>query len=132
MWRSHLRAQELCNRGRNQKGTAALESTFAISVLVPIVISGFTVIYFSFARVWLDRSGYEALICLSTQASQQDCEKNFRRQVDSALPIGSLSNVRLTRTKLRAEIDLRFAVADQNVIHLHVSQTLPLKAGAAI
>jgi hypothetical protein len=132
MRRSRTQAKAFRSSAQNQNGTAALESTFAISILVPIVISGFAVIYFSFARVWLDRSSYEALICLSTESSQQDCEKNFRRQVDGALPIGTLSNVRLTRTRQHAEIDMRFAVADQNVIHLHISQTLPLKTRTPI
>ena len=116
----------------NMKGTAAIEATFAISVLVPIVISGFAVLYFSFARVWLDRSGYEAVICLSTSMSQQNCEQGFRKKVGAALPVGSLSNVRLSRTSQKAEIDLRFAIAEQNIIHLHLVQTLPLKTGTSI
>lgn len=117
---------------RGERGTAAIESMVAVSFLVTAIPLGLAVMYFSFARVWIDRNAYEALICLSTSASESKCRDDFRASLARVLHIGRLQSLHLQRMPLEAKIDLWFAISDRIRIHHRNSLRLPLEPENAL
>lgn len=106
-------------------GTAVIETLASLSFLVPALIGGMSCLYFVFARVWIDRAGYEALICLSTDAPVDDCKAKMMRSNAAALPLGAFVTARLSRTRFEARADVRFEIAGFEIIHYERKQRLP-------
>jgi hypothetical protein len=108
------------------KGTALVESAVAMSALALMTSATVATLYVSFARVWIERSAYEGAICLAGTTTVHACESRLRRGVGSALPIGSLSNVNLSRTSRTATVKMRFKVGERSLIHEEKILALPL------
>lgn len=117
-------------RDQGERGSAAIESLMAIGILSVAIPAGFAVMYFSFARVWIDRNAYEALICLSTSAPESKCRDDFRAAIDRTLHFGRLQSLHLQRLPSAARIDLQFTISPKIRIHHHDLLRLPLQPGA--
>lgn len=113
---------------RSDQGTALLETSLALPLLIVIVSGLLATIYLSFARIWFERNGYEALICLSTSTQAFRCEQEFRERIADGLPIGWLESVRLTRSRKHASIQASFAVSGTTVFRSRNELVLPLQA----
>lgn len=114
---------------REQRGSFSIEAVATMGTLALIVSCGIGYAYFAFARVWLDRAGYEALICLSTSASVGDCQSDFERTVNSGLPVGQVRDLHLERGPRQAHIGLRFVVGQRELFRHRDSRSLPLMRG---
>lgn len=117
------------NRVTNrQRGSATLETVLSLSVVGTIVTGGLSVIYLSFAYVWLERASYEGVICLSTTASTRFCEERLRFETQTALPVGSVSDLHMDRTRAKASVNLRFSIFGKDVLEHRDTRDLPLYA----
>lgn len=112
---------------RGERGSAIIESMVAMSFLIIAIPMGFTLMYFSFAQVWIDRNSYEALICLSTSAAEGKCRDDFRTALDRVLHIGHLQSLTVQRLPFEAKIDVQFAISEKFRIHHRDSLRLPLE-----
>jgi hypothetical protein len=113
----------------SQRGSVLLESTGTLLALSLFLTGGFLILYLAFARVWLDRHVYEAVVCLSSTARERDCEQALRKRVLFALPIGQLKNVQLSRTRDQATVRLSFWILDQRTMEFEEQRRLPLFSG---
>ena len=113
---------------RRQAGSVMVESLIASLAISTLVAGGSLVTYVIFARVWIERQAYEALVCLGSLANEFECEREFRFRVETALPFGEASRVRLKRSSRRATISASFRLAGKEIAHADDSRTLPLKA----
>jgi hypothetical protein len=113
----------------NQKGSATVETTLSLSLVMTIVGGGLSIIYLSFAFVWLERASYEAVICLSTRLSQHSCEDRLRHETTTALPVGRISGLHMERTPARASVSLRFNIGGRDVFEHRDVRALPLSEG---
>ena len=113
----------------NQNGSAVLETTISLSLVVTIVGGGLSILYLSFAHVWLERASYESVVCLSTREPQHSCEDRFRMEAKSALPIGRVSELHMERSSSHASIKLRFNIAGKDVFEHHDFRSLPFSEG---
>ena len=110
----------------NQRGSTLIEAVTAMATLCALVSGGFSISYLTFARVWLERSAYEAVVCLATSASVEDCERRLTDSTGTALPLGRVSKLELRRNPRSAEVALRFSLLGQEVIRLRDKRALPL------
>jgi hypothetical protein len=111
----------------NVNGSALVETAVSLVVVITLVSSGFLIIYFSFARVWIARNSYEALICLATTTPERVCQRELRRTLERTLPFGSLSGLDLKRTSRSAKVHLRLTVGNNIILTHDDSLKLPLK-----
>lgn len=116
---------------RGSRGTALLESIMACAALVTLISGGLGVAYFCFAKVWLDRSSYETLICLSSRETVADCDQRMRDDVHHGLSIGELKDLRLQRSRNQASISYRFEVNGKTIVRAENSLRLPLSRQGA-
>ena len=114
----------------NQSGSSVTEAAIAVAFLALLFGGGLATAYLIFARVWLERSSYEATICLSTRAPIRECRRQFEGRFHAALPIGTLEHLRMFRSTSETRIDLRFRIGDHDVLRLSRKQRLPLIAMA--
>ena len=108
------------------RGSALIEAATAAATLCLLVSGGLSISYMAFARVWLERSVYEGVVCLATSSSIDDCRKNLVTAASSALPMGRVSELRLERNTKSAEIALRFRLLGREVIRVRDRRALPL------
>jgi len=113
---------------RTERGATVIEAVVALSVLAAVITTGFAIMYLAFARVWIERCSYEATICLASSKSEAGCERRLRRDIQTALPIGDLTHISLSRTDDRASVNVRFAMSGSEVIRHRDSRALPLIA----
>jgi hypothetical protein len=107
----------------NERGFALIESMGALGFVVLLVVTGLGVAYFSFARVYLDRTVYEAAICLATTATKSSCESSLRKSVSSALPLGEIGQLNLNRAFAEVDAHLTWKV---NSLELRINKSLQL------
>ncbi len=110
----------------NERGSTLIEAATAAATLCLLVSGGLSISYMAFARVWLERSVYEGVVCLATSSSVEDCRNGLAKATGSALPIGRVSELRLARNTRSAEVALRFRIFGREVIRLRDRRTLPL------
>jgi hypothetical protein len=108
------------------KGTALVESAIAIGTITLVTSAGLVALYVSFARVWIERSAYEAAVCLAGTAKSHVCERRLRASVGNALPIGTVAKVTLFRTNRTAVVKMRFMIGKRSLIHEEKILALPL------
>lgn len=113
-----------------QRGSAAIEAIVSATALISIVVGGIGALYVSFAYVWLERAGYEALICLSTTATEGQCTTDLRTGAERALPIGRIGELHLHRTYRQARFDLTFNLNGHDLIRLRDTLKLPLNSSS--
>lgn len=114
---------------RSQSGSVLLESAVVSVALSALISGGSLVLYVAFARVWIERQAYEAVVCLASLANASSCERDFRNRVNAALPIGRLSRVQIARTVRSASVVAIFHVAQREIAHARETRRLPLDAG---
>ncbi len=73
-----------------QRGQALVESVIVMFTLSVIVMGSLSTLYFCFAKLWLRHFAHETLICLASQKSPTQCQKEFIKNMHSALPFGRL------------------------------------------
>ncbi len=110
-----------------EAGSMIIESIVSLAAVVTIVSSGLVALYFSFARVWAERSAYEAVICLATSSPIPRCESEFRQRISTVLPFGRIDQLTLRRSAKEASIDLRLKIGTRDVLRLRDARTLPLQ-----
>jgi hypothetical protein len=107
-----------------------METIVVLATFTLLLCGGLAMGYAVFAHVWLERSTYEASICLATPANQRDCERALRDSVAAALPIGQIVKIDLRRTPAEASVKLlwRFHHGFGDGIQFEVKDTrqLPL------
>ncbi|MES2964885.1 MAG: hypothetical protein V4760_13420 [Bdellovibrionota bacterium] len=111
---------------RTERGFATLETLVASAFVVVFMSAGLGAVYLSFARAWLDRSAYEASVCLATDATASICENELRRSISGALPIGRLSHVMVRRTPAFVEVDGRWSLKAGQDLTFEDRRSLPL------
>ena len=115
--------------GLGSRGSVTVEATISLSFLVTLISGGLTLSYLCFAHVWLERASYEAVICLSTRATQAACDGKLRADVRRALPFGQISDTDLNRRPNLASVKLRFSLGGKTIFEQRDSRTLPLQSG---
>lgn len=115
----------------NDAGSTTVEVSIAIAFLALVLSGGLLSTYFAFARVWLSRSAYEGVICLSTDASESECKRKTKARIENALPIGRITKIVLKRSKKTASVEMRFEVAGQVTFQVRERRKLPLKYDGA-
>ena len=111
---------------KQTRGSAIFESLSVMSVLPILIGAALSACYVSFARVWIERESYEAVVCLGSLAQTNDCEKELRRGIKRALPFGQLSRLLVTRSPNRANVEVTFALFDRPIADLKTTRGLPL------
>ena len=115
---------------RNQNGSATVESISSLALLIPLIVTGLTLSYLTFAQVWCNRTSYEATVCLASNAKANDCESRFRKDI-RALPIGRVSHLELTRNSDVTKVDFRFGIGEKINFKTHYELSLPLTSSAS-
>lgn len=115
----------------NETGSTALEASAAIAFLVLVLSGGLLSTYVAFARVWISRSAYEGVVCLSSDAEARECEKITKVRIERALPIGQITKLELKRLKKTVSAKIRFQLAGQISIQAREHRKLPLKFNEA-
>lgn len=115
-----------------ESGSVVVESLISFTAIIAIVAGGLTVAYHSFAKVWIDHSSYEALICLGTSSTVFQCEERLRKRLKRALPIGRIAHLRLNRSPSRARVELRLAFKNQTLLRHQASLYLPLRENQSL
>lgn len=110
----------------NQRGGTVIEAVATTSALALSVTLGLGIAYLSFARVWIERNAYEALICLSTSEGTGRCERTFIESIENALPIGKISSVNTSRNSHRGAIRVRFEIDGRVAIRHSANLRYPL------
>jgi hypothetical protein len=110
-----------------ERGSVVIESLFSLVAVVTIVSSGLIALYFSFARVWTERSAYEAVMCLATSSPMTQCESEFRQRVSRALPFGKIDQLSLRKNPKEASIDLRLKIGTKDILRVRDARNLPLE-----
>ncbi len=114
------------------RGSVTVEATLSMSLLITMISGGLTLTYLCFAHVWLERASYEAVICLSTRASQAACDRKLRAEVGRALPFGQISDVNLNRRPDLASVKLQFSLGGKPLFEQRNSRALPLRLGLGL
>ncbi len=112
----------------NAHGFALIETAVTLTTVISLCSSGLLFMYFAFARVWIARNSYEALICLATSSHERTCQRELRATLARMLPFGTVSGLKLSRTSRSARVHLRFAVGNKVILSHDDSLKLPLKA----
>jgi hypothetical protein len=79
----------------NAKGSALLEALPVALTLVLFVGGILAIFYFSFARVWLQYQGEQALLCLAQD--QPACQSRLQRRIQDVLPFGDVERLELKK-----------------------------------
>ncbi len=111
---------------RDQRGFALVESLGTLAFAVVAVTAGATVTYASFAHQWLKHAAYESSICLSTSAPASECEATLRKTTHTALPIGRLERVTVSRNRTSVKTELRWHLIDGVVLAFDDVRSIPL------
>lgn len=106
----------------NTKGSALLEA-LPVALMLALFVSGvLAIFYFSFARVWIQYQGEQALLCLAQ--GQLSCKRTLTNQIHEILPFGDIDRLELTKGEQRWDllIDWKW-----NHFHLHIEKGLFLR-----
>lgn len=114
---------------RSERGFATIETLVAMGFVVAFMGAGLATVYLSFARAWLDRSAYEASVCLATDTASTECEREFRKALSNGLPVGDLMYLHLQRSpsfvglsgRWSAIVNLELSFADRRSLPLTTS-----------
>lgn len=107
-------------------GFALVEALVSAFATLAIVGGGITVSSLAFSRLWLQRSAYEAAICVASIASV-DCESEFRLSVQAALPFGELDKFRIVKSTKQIEVEIIWKLAGEIPIKVERSVSIPLR-----
>ncbi len=107
-------------------GFASFELAIVLLFYAGVVSALLSLAYFSFAKVWINRSAYEALICASSDSTLYQCRAQFKNRVKRFLPFGDTEKNKLTRTKKKATIDFTFTISEHFKINEFQQINLPL------
>lgn len=110
----------------HSNGFASIELAIVLLFYAGVVSALLGLAYCSFAKVWINRSAYEALVCASGDASLYECRTQFKMRVKRFLPFGDTLKNKLTRTKKRATIEFMFSISEYLRINEFQQITLPL------
>lgn len=110
----------------DQRGFALVESLGSLGLAAVALVAGLTLVYFGFAHTWLKRVAYKTSICLSTPMSSQQCERELRASVESALPVGRLQDVLLTRGRASVKTQFRWSLNSGLVLAVEDARSVPL------
>lgn len=116
----------------SEVGSAALEASVATAFLTAMVSMGLVSSYVAFTRIWISRSAYEGVICLSTDASEHECKQKTKSRIESVLPIGQVAELKMRKSKNAAFIEIRFELAGQFAIRAQEKRGLPFMFTGAI
>lgn len=103
------------------KGSALLEALPVALALTLFVCGVLAVFYFSFARVWLQYQGEQALLCRAQRGS--GCDRELRKQIEDILPLGDVNRLELTEGDGEWTLLIDWT---WNQFHLHFEKELSL------
>jgi hypothetical protein len=124
-----------------ERGSMMLESLLATTVLTLVITGGLALMYLCYVRVWIDRTAYEAAICLASSSNigadrmvptTFPCEQAARAAVSAALPIGKIKSLLLQRSSSQAQAQARLVFEIEGLPALERIETLqlPLKTSS--
>lgn len=111
----------------SERGSALIEASVTLALSTTLAISGLTILYLGFARVWVDRNVYEALICLATDSPVRACEDALRTTIQGALPFGGIARVQMNRVRERVQVEIEFRIQNHIVLKRKDSKALPIQ-----
>jgi hypothetical protein len=111
---------------RNQHGFAVVESLGTVAFAFVALTAGCVFAYAAFAHQWLKHAAYEASICLSTPATTLECERGLRQTTRTALPIGKIENINLSRSRTNVKTQLRWRLNSEVVLAIDDVRSVPL------
>ena len=112
-----------------QDGSALIETMASVLMLQVLIAAGFAGSYLSFAKVWCDRSAYEASVCLASTTQQKECEQRLRKDF-RIFPMGQLDHLTLDRTSGHTRAAFVFKLFDKLEVRAHSELALPLTSFA--
>jgi uncharacterized membrane protein len=115
---------------RGERGTATIEAAVSLLLIVSSCSVGLSLVYFCFARVWLDHAAYEAAVCLASQAShtsQAKCATTLKNTISHGLPVGSLEPPNLNATPHTTSVVAVFTVGKKIRLVARQKLSLPLR-----
>jgi uncharacterized membrane protein len=115
---------------RGERGTATIEAAVSLLLIVSSFSVGLSLVYFCFARVWLDHAAYEAAVCLASQASHASrakCTTTLKNTISHGLPVGSLEPPNLNATSRAASVVAVFTVGKKIRLMARQKLSLPLR-----
>lgn len=113
----------------NQLGSATLEATASMAFMAFAITSALTLSYFIFARVWLERSTYELIVCLASQGQKSSCESVARKQAATALPIGKIGRLKTFPNQKSITAEIHFYVGGREIFRIKDKRRVPLTSG---
>lgn len=124
------KAVELCGSVViRQDGSALIETMASIFMLQILIAAGLAGSYLSFAKVWCDRSAYEAAVCLASLTQQTECERRLRNDF-RVFPLGKIDHLSLNRDSSHTDATFMFELFDKLEVHTHSELSLPLTSFA--
>jgi hypothetical protein len=124
-------------RAKDERGTVAIEAAFALLTISTAFAIGLSLVYYGFARIWIERSAYEAAICVareesrSRNQSRSRCTSELRQSLSRALPIGTISRAQITFSSSRVVVESDFKISSELTVRAKQDLWLPLKSGSA-
>ena len=103
-----------------------IEAALALAAFTGMITAALFTVYVGFLSVWIDREAYEALVCLGSLSQVYQCESELRKGIETALPIGDLANLHVSRTPANASVSLQFKIGDKDILSWSDSRSLPL------
>lgn len=74
----------------DQRGSAMIETLIAAPIVALVITVGSSLLYLSFAKVWLGRGAREGAVCLVSPLSKKVCRRKLQRTLEVALPFGKV------------------------------------------
>lgn len=75
------------------RGSTLVEAALTLSLLMPCLVMGFSLVGASAARSLAQKFLYEGLICVLEAKSEYYCQKQIRQQLKQSIPLGHLSHL---------------------------------------
>jgi len=105
----HKAPSLMTNLFMSSKGTAAIEATMAISTLILIIFFILGIFYFLFAKVVVENSGYNSVICVAEKQPVSICKQKMISEIYERLPWGRLDHVQLKQNKKKQSVFIQWS-----------------------
>lgn len=82
-----------------------IETLIAAPIIAVVISVGSSLMYLSFAKIWLGRGAREGAVCLITPTTKPKCRKKLERTLEVGLPFGEIKIEKFREDSSGAEVE---------------------------
>jgi hypothetical protein len=112
---------------RTEAGFSTIEVIVIASFVSVFLVVATSTVYFTFARNWLERSAYEANVCMASHAEIHVCKRELRQSTSTALPFGEIKNLELHSSSNEVRTRAAFWVGEREIFKIEDARRLPFQ-----